>query len=82
MCVAPMDSSSTHQKPPLMPPCYTKDLNYDVEPNGADYDLPVEENSFGMPSTVYIEPEVMEYAEPAAEDSINLTDASYNNLDE
>ena len=59
-----------------MPPYYIKDLSYDVEPNGADYDLPIDEGSLKIPFAVYIESEVMEYAEPIAENSICLCDVS------
>ncbi|ESU43924.1 Hypothetical protein GSB_152012 [Giardia duodenalis] len=78
----PANSSTIHQQPLPMPPYYTKDLNYDIEPNGADYDLPIEDSSLWVPYTVYIEPEVIEYAEPVAEDSINLHDASHHIIDE
>ncbi|ESU35050.1 Hypothetical protein DHA2_153802 [Giardia duodenalis] len=74
---APLDNlSSTCQQPLPMPPYYIKDLSYDVEPNGADYDLPIDEGSLKIPFAVYIESEVMEYAEPIAENSICLCDVS------
>ncbi|EFO64385.1 Hypothetical protein GLP15_952 [Giardia lamblia P15] len=80
---APLDDlSSTYQQSLPMPPYYTKNLSYDVEPNGADYDLPIDEGSLQIPFTVYIESEVMEYAEPVAENSIHLYDVSGHGSDE